>query len=71
MLARLEHFLRLALGDFNQMEYNWGRQNDMLLWITVIGACIAEGGTREKWFLSVKSAGCERHPLRSQERSNT
>ena len=44
VLARLEHFLRLTLGDFNQMEYNWGRQNDMLLWITVIGACVAEGG---------------------------
>jgi hypothetical protein len=58
VLARLEHFLRLTLGDFNQMEYNWGRQNDMLLWITVIGACVAEGGTREKWFLARAVHGC-------------
>ena len=58
VLARLEHFLRLTLGDFNQMEYNWGRQNDMLLWITVIGACVAEGGTQEKWFLVRAIHGC-------------
>lgn len=58
VLARLEHFLRLTLGDFNQMEYNWGRQNDMLLWITVIGACVAEGGTQEKSFLVRAIRGC-------------
>jgi hypothetical protein len=26
VLARLEHFLRLTPGDFNQIEYNWGKQ---------------------------------------------
>jgi hypothetical protein len=41
------------------MEYRWGRQNHMLLWIMVVGACVAEGGMEEKWFWDRAIHGCK------------
>ena len=58
VLTRLKDFLHLGISDTNQMEYDWGRQNQMLLWIMVVGACIAEGGVEEKWFLDRAILGC-------------
>jgi hypothetical protein len=58
VLARLKKFLRLGVRDMDTMEYRWERQNEMLLWIMVVGACAAEGGVEEKWFLERAIHGC-------------
>jgi hypothetical protein len=67
VLARLKKFLHLGVSDFDDMEYSWGRQNDMLLWIMVVGACVAEGGGEEKWFLDRTIHGCETLDVDSHE----
>lgn len=54
----MKKFLRLGVRDTDAIEYRWERQNEMLLWIMVVGACAAEGGVEEKWFLERAIHGC-------------
>jgi hypothetical protein len=48
VLTRLKNILHLGAGEMNGVEYSWGRQNEMLHWIMLVGACVAEGDVEEK-----------------------
>ena len=54
---RLIDALKFSNSDFNEQN-NWGRHNDMLLWITITGVRIARGSDDEEWFMSRAVQGC-------------
>lgn len=68
VLARLKRCLHLGESEPKQVEYSWGRQNELLLWIMIVGACVAEGGVEEKWFLEIAIHGCRALNVDSYER---